>query len=698
MLLFFARFSIIALLLLPLTSFAATQQFVDIYSILKKPGKVSEVHPYAISLSSNVVPLTKNTIARFDKITEDLIYQTHNLINNKHYYRIVTGNFSDQAAAKRRLEQLKTHFPGAWLHSRSKREINQLTQQLGLAKPMAVAPVKAKPNVKPQLPRKLVPAKPIARKPRQSNEKFAGELLEQSRQLLIDQNYPRIVALSDKVIEIGTTPQKQEAMELLGVARERQRKYAQAQQVYTEFLALYPDSEMAPRIKSRLNGLRTMGENPRDNLADDAENRRSNWKVYGSLSQYYRNDELHTDGEDSVELNSALVSDVSLFARRKTEESALVLRFDGGLINDFKDDEDDTRVSRAQVRYTNDIRGYQVTGGRQTRTAKGVFNRFDGVVFSTLNHDIDYSLYTGYPVASTYDGMETDAHFIGASANFSPMTRMDVDVYLLQQNRDDLTDRQAMGAEMQYRNDRGFFYGILDFDTFYEDLNAATAIVNYRMNDQWVLNTTYDFRNSPFLTTQNALQGQAVEDLEELSTIFSDDEIYQLAEDRTSKSQNIVVSSNYQIDDARQLYTSISLSTTEETESSGGVAESPSSDSIYLSGEYSIRNFFFEKDYSSFGLRLSDNDNSNIISFRGRTRVSGSKSLRYDPRLQLDYRHGKDSDLDQWILKPSFKLTYKPTRSLNLEGSLAIEYSDYNLPELNNQTAYSLFLGYVYQF
>lgn len=698
MLIFSARFSIIVLLLFPLASLAATQQFLDIYSILKKPGKVSAVHPYAISLSSNVVPLTRNTIARFEKIDEALIYQTHNLINSKHYYRLITGNFSDQAIANRRLEQLKTHFPGAWLHSRSKREIDQLTQQLGADKPTTAVAVRTTPSAKPQPPDKSAPAKPIARKPRQSNEKFASELLEQSRQLLIDRNYPRIVTLSDKVIEIGTVEQKQEAMELLGVARERQRKFAQAQQVYTGFLAQYPDSEMAARIKSRLDGLRTMSETPRDNLADDAENRRSNWKVYGSLSQYYRNDELHTDGEDSEQLNSALVSDVNVFARRKTEESALVLRFDGGLINDFKDDEDDSRISRAQVRYTSDIRGYQVTAGRQTRTAKGVFNRFDGIVLSTLNNSIDYSLYTGYPVASTYDGMENDVHFVGASANFSPIARMDIDVYLLQQDRDDLTDRQAIGTEMQYRNDQGFFYGILDFDTFYEDLNAMTAIVNYRTNDQWVLNITYNFRNSPFLTTQNALQGQAVEDLQELSTIFSDDEIYQLAEDRTGKTQNIVVSSNYQIDDSRQFYTSVSLATTEETESSGGVAESPSSDSIYLSGEYSVRNFFFEKDYSSFGLRISDNDNSNIVSLRGRTRVSGSGSLRYDPRLQLDFRHGKDSDLDQWILKPSFKLTYKPTRSLSLEGSFAIEYSDYNLPELSNQTAYSLFLGYVYQF
>jgi hypothetical protein len=531
------------------------------------------------------------------------------------------------------------------------------------------------------------------------NQEFATELLSQARQLLLDQNYGRIITLGEKIIEIGSVQQKQQAMELMGIARERQQKFAQAQAIYSEFLSLYPDSELAPRIENRLNGLQTMQLEPRERMKmPQARPVESLWDFSGSLSQYYRDDRISTKEDGNEEVNQALVSDISLFARRKTDDQAIVIRFDGGLVNDFLDNEDDTRLSRAQVRFTDEASNYQWIVGRQNRTARGVLGRFDGLVFDTINHSVDYSLFLGYPVASSNDGLDTDAQFFGTSVNFSPGDRVDVDIYLLQQDRLGLTDRQAIGSEVQYRNDQGFFYGMLDYDTFYSDLNYITAIFNYRVSDQWALNTTYDYRNSPLLTTRNALQGQAVKDLDALGDLFTEDEIYQLAEDRTSKNQNLVVGSNYQLDDMRQLYLSLSLSSTEATETSGGITASPAYDSMNLSVEYSERNFFVDGDFSSFGSRLSESDTSSIISLRGRTRIPGSGSLRYDPRLQLDYRHSKDSDVNQWILKPSFKLSYKPRRHFSMDASLGIEYSEYDLPELNDHVAYNLFIGYVYQF
>ncbi len=168
-----------------------------------------------------------------------------------------------------------------------------------------------------------------------------------------------------------------------------------------------------------------------------------------------------------------------------------------------------------------------------------------------------------------------------------------MDVYILHQEIFDLTDRQAIGTEFQVLGDQGFIYGIVDYDIFFGNLNNVTAISNYRYNDQWTFNLTYDYRNSPLLTTSNAIQGQGVESIDELQELFSDKEIYQLAEDRTSKSQNVFAGASYQLDIDRQLYFSLSFTGIESTKASAGVPETPASDDIHVSGEYSIRGYFF---------------------------------------------------------------------------------------------------------
>jgi len=83
---------------------------------------------------------------------------------------------------------------------------------------------------------------------------------------------------------------------------------------------------------------------------------------------------------------------------------------------------------------------------------------------------------------------------------------------------------------------------------------------------------------------------------------------------------------------------------------------------------------------------------------QARTRLRSEREIYYTPRLRLDYRQSKTDDVRQWLVSPELKLSYKPRSNLNLEGSFGFEYSNFNLPELNDQTAYSLYLSYYYQF
>jgi hypothetical protein len=493
--------------------------------------------------------------------------------------------------------------------------------------------------------------------------------------------------------------QVQRAMELSGIVRERQGEFQKAIDIYTSFLELYPDSKIASRVSDRLIGLRTMAQDPKKQLATDNQRTTADWELGGSISQFYWRETIDRENNDKDIINSAWETDIDFFARHKTDTSALLIRFDGGYSKDIEAGENRSRISRAMVNYINNTLNYEVTGGRQAYTAKGVYGRFDGLVFNTLTKsDINYSVSTGSPVRSSYDGIDTERKFIGTSLNLKLSEKSEIDFYLLHQKVSSLIDRQTIGTEMQYRNDNGALYGIIDYDIHFNDLNNVTAIGNYRYSNSLSLNMTYDYRNLPFLSTTNALQGQSVRTIQELEKIFSTTEIYQLAQDRTSKSQNLFLGSSYQIDSLHQLHLNMFLSSTKATVGSGGVSAIPAYDEVHLSLEYAIQEFFKKGDYSSLGAHLSSTTSSDVISFRARTRLPGSGSMYYDPRLRLDYRQSNRSDIKQWIVSPSIKLSYKPDRNLIIDAKLGIEYSDYDLPELADQKAYFIYLGYLYHF
>ena len=710
------RYLLICVMYLASTGlFAASVNFVRIEMVMVKPQQPVEVSSYSINLESYSGPIKKRVIQYSSNIKSEFIYLTKVAVDNKFYYRLVTGNFKSHKQAELELSRIKKYYPGAWINIRSKQEQQQLAklltpvkkqqpvQKIAVPKIVAVPRIAldSKTPVKKQQPvQKITVSKIVPKNKFSTKSDSAEKLLDQAKQEFLDGNYTRVLAIADKIVEIGTIEQTQLAMELAGIVRERQNKFAQAIAIYTDFLYLFPDSKMSTKIKSRLDGLKTMRLEPKSRIDPDKRpSADSDWNIYGALSQYYQDDVIKSENDDTEIASSALLTDINLFATHKTDTSALVIRFDGGIFADIEDSETDSRIGHALVSYTNSESGYQLTGGRQRGTAKGVYGRFDGFVYKGLSHrSFNYSVYSGYPVQSSYDDVQTDRHFIGTNIHFSPFSRVEMDVYLLQQDVADLTDRQALGTEFEYRRGRGFLFGIIDYDLFYGDLNNFTAIGSYPYSERLDFNLSYDFRNSPLLTTSNALVGQAVASIEELKGLFSDEEIYQLAEDRTSKGRNLNIGSNYQIDNNHQLYLSFTYASIEEKIASGSVAATPATDDLYLAADYSINGYFYNDDYTSFGLRLSDTNSTSVISLRARTSIPGSGNLRYDSRLRLDYRQDHDSDAAQWILNPSIKLTYRSSRKLSIEASLGFEYSDSELPEIENQTAYNLFLGYVYQF
>ncbi len=683
------RYLLVCIMFLVSTgAFAASVNFIKIERFLAKPQKAVQISPYSISLRSYPGPM-KQTANKYSKgIKSNFIYLTKIAIDKKTYYRLMLGNFKNRKAAVLELTKIKKYYPDAWIYLRTKKEQRELTQLLKPVKKLQ--PVRKKTTSKKVTQKSKIPS--ISRSPQ--------KLLELAKQEFLNKNYSRVLQIANKVLKEGSLEQVQKAMELTGIVRERQNQFALATTIYNDFLVLYPDSELSPKIQSRLDGLNTMLLEPRSRLDPSHQSSDSNWTYNGAFSQYYRDDTIQSDNErDAAIVNTALVTDIDLLATRKTNTSSLVLQFDGGLYRNIEDEENDSRISYALVKYTDIQSGYQLTGGRQRGTAKGVYRRFEGLVYKDLSHNsFDYSIYLGSPVQLSYDGAQTDRQFVGTNVHFSPFSRAEIDIYLLQQKVSDLTDREAIGTEFEYRRGSGYLFNLIDYDLFYGELNNFTLIGSYPYSEKLDFNLSFDLRHSPLLSTSNALAGQSVASIEALNGLFSEDEIYLLAEDRTSKGHNLNIGSNYQINNNRQIYLSLSYATLEETVSSGGVNSTPATKDIYLSGDYSVRGFFSADDYTSLGLRLSDTDSTSVVSIRARSLISGSSNFRYDPRVRLDYRKSKDSDQVQWVLNPSIKMTYRSSRKLQFEASFGVEYSNSDLPQLDDQTAYTFLLGYFYQF
>jgi len=700
---------------------AASFEFIGVESVFRNPPEASELHTYAIVITSNRRQYP-DLPQKYRRTLQDFfVYQTQVKVDGKTFYRLAVGNFTGSKPARAALQQLRQSFPYAWIYRRSPPEIKQLTRFLDQSsaapgsQSIAITPdsiqilpeaVKAAPETIKTAPDSakaapgMAPAAPGTAKATPGKAKTAPDsttqLLDRARQEFIDANYARVIAIADKVVETGNLGQAREALELAGITRERQGKYEQAIILYEALLDTDPSAEDASRIQGRVEGIRTMSLAPKSRIATKQQERDPDaWDFRGIVQQFYLDDVIDSSEEGSEAINRTLITDVDMFIEKKTDTDMLAFRIDAGLVNDFLDNSNESRASNANVLYARDE--FRLIGGRQTRTLTGVYGRFDGLSFSDLSHsDFQLSFGFGFLVESSFDDPDSDRPFIGTNLEFSPYPGVDVDLYLVHQEIDDLTDRQAVGGEVIFQNQAGYVYGIADYDIFYEQWTKFSLTSNFQVNATLSLNASLSQGYSPTLSTINALQGQAVATIDELKDVFTDDQIYQLAQDRSSEAQNIVIGTNFRFDSTRYLYINFSSFKLDETEASGRADAVPSSENLLLSVDYSFRGLFYHSDYATLGARISDSDTNETVSINMRTRFTGYKGISFDPRLELDRRTDKDDGFDQWIVKPSIKMQYRLSKKLNLEGSFGIEYSDLDLPELNDQTIYSIYLGYFY--
>ena len=233
------------------------------------------------------------------------LYVTRTTVKGKPWERLNLGFFDSRHKAVLVMNDVKKLYPGAWLRGVSAAEVKAAT---GRSLTVAAA---AKPAAQP--------ASEVANRSSLSDDQLAS-LMKRAKDEIKKQNYSQAIRFLSAVTAAGEHQYAMEALELLGLARQRKGQNAHAARIYREYLARYPDSDGAVRVSQRLTGLMTASQKPREKIHMETELKdTSKTSVFGSFSQYYRRDRSESDDlDESITTLSQLITFLDLTAIHQT--------------------------------------------------------------------------------------------------------------------------------------------------------------------------------------------------------------------------------------------------------------------------------------------------------------------------------------------------------------------------------------------
>lgn len=642
---------------------------------------------YAINLESALSPFAKDGLPGAAALRRYRLYTTQIESRGRRWHRLRLGFFPTRKAAGRVRETLLKYYPRSWITKvrPEERDASAATALLGVA----AAAVQPSP-----------PAAADAATAVPSNKRL-DKLMEAARKAMSRGDYAYAIKVYTEVVEYPDYPRARDAQEYLGLARERNGQLAHAKAEYEKYLKLYPKGEGAARVRQRLDGLVTARAVPPQKLRRvTVREDQPSWDVFGSFSQYYRRDVSGTDSTGQLVNLSLLASDMDVMARRRTQTYELRTRFTGGYDADFlSGGHDQTRITSLYVEANDRRRIYSGRFGRQSQSSGGVLGRFDGALLGYQVTPIArLNFVTGFPVEiSSLDQISTDKKFYGTSVDVGTFANgVDVNTFFINQTVAGLTDRQAVGSELRYSHGNRSLFALLDYDVYFNALNTFFVFGNWIMPDKTSVNVTLDVRKSPILTTSNALQGQMVGSVSGLLSLYTKDEIKQLAKDRTADSRTYTVGVTRPINRMLQVSGDITMTNLSGTPASGGVlAIDGTGNDLFYDLQLIGLSLIKEGDLAILGVRYSDTSTARTTTFSLNTRYPVNNAWHVNPRLRVDWRTFASDNSTQWTVAPSIRLNYRFRRhyQFELEGG-----SDWGARDLisgtENSSGYYVSLGY----
>ena len=472
----------------------------------------------------------------------------------------------------------------------------------------------------------------------------SSRLLQEARRAMTLGELDRAVAICEVIRESGAADaaSQRDALELLGLARQRKGQLAHARAEYEAYLERYPDEEGASRVRQRLRSLETAGAAPRPTLRSvQPRDGTGHFDVFGSAAtSYLHGQELVAEVGDAI-YGSSLLSDLSVNVQYETERFEVLGELASSYRYDFVDHEHEPRVSRLLVELYDRV-GWSATLGRQSRSNGGVLGRFDGMrLAADVGQRMELSALFGFPLESTTSTkISVNRQLFGAAFDFRELLAgLDGQLYVIARRVDGYLDRVGVGGELRYSTDSYFGLAFLDVDASFGSVNTFLLTGTYRFGRGAELHAQIDTRNGPILALENALQGQTAGDLDELGQSFSVGEMRKLARDRTTRTYRASVGASRPFREDFLLGADLGVSLAEGTPGSGGVPATRGTGpelaaSVFLTrsdllmrggiGSVEIRSFVGDV-YQSYGVHLTG-------------RIPIDRNLRVQPRFSASYR------------------------------------------------------------
>ena len=663
------------------------------------PQAVDSNGNYSINLASTRGDtLDPSTIKPIDAFSDYVGYAYVAEENGATWSRLRLGTFATRADAEAVLSGLIADYPDAWIVRLDRKERDFVFRAWTAARGILAGNGSGEPT--------SLPINPEAEK-----------MLADARAKFAENAFADVLRIANGVLALPENAASPSAQELLGLSREKAGQLAHAKAEYEIFLQKYPNDPAAERVRQRLSVLVT-GEEAPSSVGETAQAEKSTLRAdaTGSLSVLYQRDESGYRYQDApvvggsevnpdpIETNQVNLNEMlygaDLNLSLGTDRNEAIFRFSGLYRDDLNtvNPRDDTSISSLYVDLSDRQWNSSLRLGRQTRNTGGVFGRFDGAYGGARVTDrLKLNVVAGFPVQSSRDiEVATDRRFVGASLDYSVVPdALDATVYFLNQTYGDLTDRQAAGMEFRYFHGAQSSYGVIDYDVHYGQMNLVLLNATQKFKDESSITVSLDYRRSPFLTTQNSIFGQLVTDPNDLMPTYTEDEIYKLAEDRTSYSRSAFVSYARPLTEKLQFNFDVVASNVSGTKASGGVEAQPATGTeVYYSTQLVGSDLFKQGAIAIFGLRYADLATSTQTSYQFNGRYPVTRTLRISPRLRIDDRQAKDGAFSRTSGRGSIASTWTPVRMLQFEFELGGVYSDgANAFGTSEERGYFLSLG-----
>lgn len=600
---------------------------------------------YAINLESRLKPFDPLEIERAASLLHLPAFVSVVDLDGQKWHRLRVGPLDRRSVAEQTLRTAAGSYPRAWLAIADDAQTND---------PGATA------------------SEPLPAVERAGSDPPLGpgeqrDLLARARKAMSSREHAQAIALLTKLQRQPEFPQRAEVQELLALSRERNGQVAHAKAEYEEYLRHYPDGPAVERVRLRLRILRAAADDARSGYADRRRSR--GWYTTGGFAQLYRRDQvrLTAPGQqiESVSQN-ALFNDGSFIARRRGERFDFGARGSAGYIKDLlpQGPGDQLRVSTAWIELNDRVLGVAGRMGRQSRSSTGVLGTFDGLALSCeVQPSWVIETAAGFPVESSRMGPQADRRFTSLSLRYAPdFARWSASAFLATQQYDGLRDRQAVGGEVSWFTPDRSVVGLIDYDLEFNSLNAAVLIGTFLMPGRWTLAFDLERRNSPLLTTRNALIGQPVGSLAELSGVFSEPELLALARDRTAVLSIYGLSATRPVGERFTIALDVSAAQLGGTPASGGIEAQPGTGmEVAYQAQLLGGSLFRPGDLNILAVRFEKAAQGKVESLSLASRIPIHGSWRVGPRFRADLRRS-DSQMfttTQHVYVPSLRIDYQ---------------------------------------